>query len=165
MQTSSMARTALYAGSFDPPTKGHLDIITRASCMCDHLIVCVAVNDTKHTPLLPLAVRIELLNALTKDLKNVSVVAYEGLLADFAKQNRVALFIRGIRNYIDFEREYALSIANRQLCGIDTLFLPCQPEFIHISSSLVRESLQFKGPIDHLVPAQTSACLKKIAKH
>lgn len=142
----------MYAGTFDPPTQAHLDIIERASLICDSLLVCVGENHLKTKPLIPFTPRLELLTELVKPLKNIRIVMTDLLLVDFAQRNQVSFLIRGLRSIDDFESEYALSTANRELSGIDTLFLMSKPEFRHISSSLVREIYKFNGNIDHLVP-------------
>jgi pantetheine-phosphate adenylyltransferase len=145
-------KIAMYAGTFDPPTLAHLDIIERASEICVSLLVCVGENHLKTKPLIPLPLRIELLAELVKPFKNVKIVTTDLLLVDFAQKNQAGFLIRGLRSIDDFESEYALSTANRELSGMDTLFLMSRPEFRHIGSSLVREIYQFNGRIDHLVP-------------
>ena len=146
-------KIAIYAGAFDPPTLAHLDIIARASEICDSLIVCVGKNHLKANSLIPLSSRLELLAKLVEPFKNVKIATTDLLLADFAHKNQAAFLIRGLRSIDDFESEYALSTANRDLSGIDTLFLMSKPEFRHISSSLVREIHHFNGKVDHLVPS------------
>lgn len=147
-----MKPTLLYAGSFDPPTFAHLDMIKRASILCGKLYVCIAINPNKPRFLIPALKRKELLQNLLQNYKQVEVILYEGLLVTIAKEKKVDFFLRGIRTVNDFESEYAMSTANRDLSGIDTLFLLSKPEFKHFSSTLVHEIHQFNGPLDHLVP-------------
>jgi len=153
-------RTGLFAGSFDPPTLGHEDTIKRAATLFDRLIVCIAINPTKK-PFLPVPTRVKLLEDISKDLNNVNVVSYDGLLATYASDNNVQYLIRGMRSTTDFEEEYALYIANKEISELDTVFLLCDPRYRHISSSLVREIHQFKGPINHLVPSAVCQELKR----
>ncbi|MBA2369269.1 MAG: pantetheine-phosphate adenylyltransferase [Candidatus Protochlamydia sp.] len=147
-------KIAMYAGTFDPPTLAHLDIIERASKLCDSLLVCVAVNFLKTQHLISLPERLELLTDVVKPFDNVKIVSTNLLLIDFAKKNQVDFLIRGLRSIDQFESEYIASTANRALSDIDTLFLMSRPEFRHINSCLVREIYNFGGRIDHLVPAR-----------
>jgi pantetheine-phosphate adenylyltransferase len=144
---------ALFAGTFDPPTLGHKDTITRASTLFNKLIVCVAINTSK-SPFLPVEKRVNLLKEICRDLDNVSVVAHEGLLAKYALENDVNVFVRGMRDVKDFDTEYPLFVANQELCHIDTVFLLCAPRYRHISSSLVREIYRMNGPLESFVPKE-----------
>jgi len=145
-------KKVLFAGSFDPPTWGHLDVIQRAALLCDKLIVGVAVNTGKEGGLLPPADRIELLQEISKEIPHVTVIPIPGLIADFVKEEKVDLLLRALRNEADFEREEAMALANRQLADIETLFLLSDPRFAHISSTLVREIAHFGGALDPFVP-------------
>lgn len=141
-------RRGLFAGSFDPPTLGHLDLIDRASVLCDELYVGVAINSNKRG-LLAVEQRIEMLQSLTP----AKVVLIKGLLVDFAKENQIDFLIRGLRSFQDLYHEQQLATMNKQLSGIETVFLPGKPEFAHISSSLIRELAQNRAPLGNLVPA------------
>ncbi len=113
---------ALFAGSFDPPTWGHLDVIARAASLCDKLSVGVAVNTAKSEGLLSHADRLEVLQELCAQMPHVAIVPISGLVVDFVKEEKVELLIRSLRSDADFEREVAMAIANRQLAGVETLF-------------------------------------------
>lgn len=143
---------AVYPGSFDPPTNGHLDIITRASKLVDTLIVGVLNNNTK-TPLFSTEERIEMLLELTKDFKNVQVVSFSGLLVNLCKDLNCNIIIRGLRAMTDFEYEFQIALTNKTLSPeIETLFLPTSTQNLWLSSSAVKEIALFKGPYDSMVP-------------
>ncbi len=148
------AQICLYPGSFDPPTVAHLDLIKRGASMCDKLYVAIGFNPAKTNSFLPLETRLALLKELTKDLKNVEVSSFTGLTIHYAQEKGVDLFIRGLRSVQDFEFEYAIGTANREMSGIDTLFFLSDPKHRHISSSLVREIYKFGGDIRPFVPKQ-----------
>lgn len=151
----------VFAGTFDPPTNGHLDIILRASNLCDKLYVCIAVNPTKTNYLISPASRLQLLQELTKVKNNIEIVAFDGLLVNFAKEKGVDYFVRGLRSINDFESEYAMNIANRQMSGLDTVFLLSSPECRHISSTIVREIAKFGGDVNSFVPPLVAEYLSK----
>lgn len=145
-------KIGLCAGSFDPPTLGHEDLFKRSLVFCDHLIIGVTLNAAK-TSLLPAAMRVKLIAELTVTLGNITVVAFGGLLVDFAKENNVSFLIRGMRSVKDFEDEYELFAHNRALGGYDTAVVLCDEKYRHITSSRVREiyGLAGKNRIAHLV--------------
>jgi pantetheine-phosphate adenylyltransferase len=158
-------RRALFAGSFDPPTLGHLDIIQRAALLFDELIVAVAVNPVKNSSKsFPLPEREKMLRELVKDLKNVKVENFSELAVDFATKMKVDCLVRGLRPCEKMDEEFQMAGANRKLSGIETLFLVADPQFAHISSSLIREIAHFKGSLKEFVPAsieqQVSTFLK-----
>lgn len=146
------AQIGMYVGSFDPPTFAHANLIERASKLCDKLYVAIGVNPAKPNTFLSLEKRIDLLLKITKGFSNVEIVSFTGLTIDYAKLKGVDCLIRGLRSVQDFEFEYAICTANREMSGIDTLFLLSKPEHRHISSSLVREIYKFGGKIDLFVP-------------
>lgn len=148
------AQTGLYVGSFDPPTKAHLDIIQRASTICDTLYISIGCNPTKTQPFLPIEIRASLLEEVTRELPNVKIDFFTGLTIDYAKKKGIDFLIRGLRSYQDFESEYAISTANREMSGIDTLFFLSKAEYRHISSSLVREIYKFQGDLSPFVPEE-----------
>ncbi|MDD7403365.1 MAG: pantetheine-phosphate adenylyltransferase [Butyribacter sp.] len=145
-------KRAVFPGSFDPVTKGHIDLITRSTKMFDELVIGVLVNIGK-VPLFSLEARVEMLKALTKDLPNVTVKSFDGLLADFVEQEQADAIVRGLRNAQDFEYEMALAQANSKLNPkADTVFLATAPEYSYISSSGVKEIYRFGGNIQDMVP-------------
>lgn len=146
-------KTAIYPGSFDPITNGHLDIIKKSANIFDKVIVAVSDNVQKKG-FLPVEVRVELSKKCVSNMPNVEVLSYDGLTVDFARQNEIDTIIRGLRNSADFEYELQLAQTNKALYrNIETLFLITEPEFAFISSSAVREILSYKGDISKLVPA------------
>lgn len=145
-------KRAIFPGSFDPVTNGHIDLIKRASKICDELLVTVMINDSK-APFIPLEERVELLKKVTKNIDNIKVCFNRGLLADFVKKENIDMIIRGVRSSADFEYEFQMSQANKALSdGVDTYFLATAPEYSYISSSAVREIVVFGGDISQFVP-------------
>ena len=143
---------AIYPGSFDPVTCGHLDIIERAASISDELIVGVLQNKAK-TPLFSVEERVTILSEVTKNLKNVKIVPFEGLLIDFAKQMDAKVIVRGLRAITDFEYELQMSQTNHKLNPeIETLFMTTSLEYSFLSSSTVRELAHFGGDISQFVP-------------
>lgn len=143
---------AIYPGTFDPITNGHLDLITRASQIFSEVVVAVAANTTK-SPLFSLAQRIELAASVTSELENVTVVGFSKLLIDFAREQHVQLVIRGVRAVADFDFELQLAGMNRKLAPeLDTVFLTPSEGNIFISSTLVREIARLNGDISAFVP-------------
>ena len=143
---------AIYPGSFDPVTFGHLDIIERASRISDELIIGVLQNKTK-TPLFSVEERVTMLCEVTKHLKNVKVVPFEGLLIEFAKQMDAKVIVRGLRAITDFEYELQMSQTNRKLnSDVETLFLTTSLDYSYLSSTTVKEVASFGGDITQFVP-------------
>ena len=143
---------AIYPGSFDPVTNGHIDIIERAAKISDELIVGVLYNKAK-TPLFSVEERVKMLCEVTKDMKNVTGVAFEGLLIEFARQMDANVIIRGLRAVTDFEYELQMSQTNHKLNPeIETLFMTTSLEYSFLSSSTVREIASFGGEISQFVP-------------
>lgn len=133
-------RVAIYPGSFDPITSGHLNIIRRAAKLFDKLIVCVMVNSTKKSPMFSREERVELIRRVTVDLPNVEVDSSSELLASYAEQRGVCVIVKGLRAGSDFENEFQMSIINRNINpALDTLFLPAEHQYMHMSSSTVKE--------------------------
>ncbi len=132
-------RTAIYPGSFDPPTLGHLDIVERASRLYDRVIVAVGINSSK-APFLSVEKRLEALRAGCSKWQNVEIAAFEGLLVNYARKEGAQAIVRGLRAVSDFDYEFQVSIANRRLAPeIDTVMLMTKWEYSYISSSIVRE--------------------------
>ena len=147
-----MTKTALFAGTFDPPSNGHLDIIQRAAKLFDSLIVAVALNPKKK-PLFSIEKRVEMLKTITQGLKNVTVVQFDGLVIEHAKKCKASCLIRGLRTGEHLDHEFQMAFANRRMSGLETLFLMADESHAQISSSLIREILLFKGSLD-AKPAQ-----------
>ena len=144
---------AIYPGSFDPVTFGHLDIIERASKVVDHLIVGVLNNSAKH-PLFSVEERVVMLQEVTSHLPNVEIQSFGGLLVDFAKQCDASVIVRGLRAITDFEYELQMSQTNRKIApDIDTIFLTTNLKYAYLSSSIVKEVAMYDGAIDEFVPA------------
>ena len=158
--------TAVYPGSFDPVTKGHLDIIKRAARMFDKLIVGVLVNSAK-TPLFTIEERVELLRECCKDIPNVEVQSFEGLTVNFAKANHATVMVRGLRAVTDFENEIQLAQTNHALLpGIETVFLATSIKWSYLSSTVVREAAHYGHDVSKFVtPNVEAALLKKRAEH
>mgnify|MGYP002554453741 CR=1 FL=1 len=146
-------KVAIYPGSFDPVTFGHLDVIRRAASMFDELTVSV-LNNTQKTPLFSVEERVKILEKATKDLPNVKVDSFSGLLIDYAKRKDVHVAIRGLRAITDFEYELQIAQTNSKLSNgeLDTMFLTTRLEYAYLSSSSVKEIAQFHGDVSQCVP-------------
>lgn len=145
-------RTAVYPGSFDPVTTGHMDLIMRASCMFDRLVLGVLINASKK-PFFSMEERVDMLRELTAQAGNVVVKSFDGLLVDFVEQERATVIVRGLRTPTDFEYELPWAQANYKLNGhADTIFLASAPEYSYISSSAVRELSRYGGDVSGMVP-------------
>ena len=143
---------AIYPGSFDPVTFGHIDIIERAARISDELIVGVLQNKAK-TPLFSVEERVIMLREVTKHLKNVKIVPFEGLLIEFAKKMDAKVIVRGLRAITDFEYELQMSQTNRKLnSDVETLFLTTSLDYSYLSSTTVKEVASFGGDITQFVP-------------
>lgn len=147
-----MTIKAIYPGTFDPITLGHLDIIRRASTMFDEVIVAAAASSSKQ-PMFNLDERVALIENACSDLTNISVVGFTGLLVDFAKEHDGKVLVRGVRTIADFEYEMQLANMNRRLDGqLETIFLTPSEEFSFVSSSLVKDVARHGGDIAQFVP-------------
>ena len=143
--------TAVYPGSFDPVTKGHLDIIKRAAKINDHLIVAVLINSAKH-PLFTVEERVVLLQECCKDIPNVSVESFDGLTVEFAKKRHASVMVRGLRAVTDFEDEIQLAQTNHALMpGIETMFLATSIKWSYLSSTIVKEAAYYGSDISKFV--------------
>lgn len=144
--------TAIYPGSFDPPTYGHLDLVDRAARLFDHLIVAVANNNEK-TAAFPVEERLEMLREATAQFANVEVTSFVGLTAEYAKERGVSALVRGLRAISDFEYEMSMAITNQKINPkIDTVCLMTSEEFMFMSSRVVREIARFGGNLSDFVP-------------
>ncbi len=154
-----MKNTAIYPGSFDPITNGHVDLIRRASKLFDEVIVAITQNTNK-TGFLSIEERILAANNAVNSLNNIRVLSFDSLLVDFAKKHNAQIIIRGLRAVSDFEYEFQLSGMNKRLNSqIETLFMTPSEKFANISSSLVREIFLLGGDIDTFVPESVKLIL------
>jgi pantetheine-phosphate adenylyltransferase len=156
-----MTRVAIYPGSFDPPTKGHEDLVRRSLALADRLIVAVAVNAAKQ-PLFSVDERLEMLRSAIGSDSRVTFQAFEGLLAEFAKRVGATIIVRGLRAVSDFEYEFQMALMNRQLHpSLETVFLVPAVDLTYLSSSLVREVARFGGDVGPLVHPAVAAALTR----
>ncbi|WP_030346511.1 pantetheine-phosphate adenylyltransferase [Streptomyces sp. NRRL S-1022] len=153
-------RRAVCPGSFDPITNGHLDIIARASRLYDEVYVAVMINKSKKG-LFEIEERIELIRQVTTDYTNVRVEAFHGLLVDFCKQRDIPAIVKGLRAVSDFDYELQMAQMNVGLTGVETLFVPTNPTYSFLSSSLVKEVAAWGGDVSHLVPAPVMEALNE----
>jgi len=153
LMASSTKKTAIYSGTFDPITNGHLDIIKRAREVFDNVIIAVAHSDAKNT-MFSVEQRVHMVNLAIEDISNTKVVAFNTLLVDFAKENNVYHIIRGLRAVSDFEFELQMSYTNNSLDkNIDTIYFMPTLQNAFVSSTSVREIIRFGGNCSHLVPS------------
>ena len=153
--------TAVHPGSFDPPTNGHMDIIERAASFNGRLIVGVLANPSK-SPLFSVEERVELLKELTKDIPNVEISSFSGLLVDFCRKVGARIVIRGLRAVTDFEFEFQMALTNKTMSPeLETLFMPTSTDYVWISSSVVKEVAMFDGEFEGMVPKLIKDVLDK----
>ncbi|MDD3570267.1 MAG: pantetheine-phosphate adenylyltransferase [Lachnospiraceae bacterium] len=146
---------AIYPGSFDPVTNGHLDIIERASKLVDTLVVAVLENPNKSSSLFTVDERKEHLRMVTKHLGNVEISSFKGLLVEFANEIDAKVVIRGLRAVTDFESEFQMALINRSLnTSVETFFISTSVEYLYLSSSMVKEVAMFGGNIVDMIPAE-----------
>ena len=152
---------AVYPGSFDPITLGHLDIITRASKCFDKVLVCVMVNCDKKQPMFSREKRLELIQKSIAHLPNVEVELWCGLLADYAAKRGANILIKGVRNMTDFDLEMQMARINQGIMpNLETVLLPASAPYQHFSSTMVREMIRYGQPLEQYVPAVVAAELK-----
>ncbi|OBZ16836.1 MULTISPECIES: pantetheine-phosphate adenylyltransferase [Bacillales] len=161
MSTNKQERVAVYPGTFDPVTYGHLDIIRRSAKQFDRLIVAVLNNSSKN-PLFSVEERKALLAEVTRDIPNVEIDSFRDLLVRFMKSRQANVIIRGIRSVTDFEYELQLASTNHLLdAEIDTMFMMTNPKYSYLSSSIVKEIAQFHGAVHELVPPVVETQLRE----
>ena len=166
MPNSLDPRHAVYTGSFDPVSLGHLDIIARGARMFERLTVGVGINPEKH-PLFTPQERLELLQLVTKPFANVTVACFEGLAVSFVRRCRAAVMLRGLRTLTDIESEFSMTLANRALASeIETVFLMASEKYSHISSSLIKQvallgSDSTNEPLEAFVPHEAISIIRK----
>ena len=155
-------RIAVYPGSFDPVTNGHLDIIRRASRIYDRLVVGVLNNPNKKTPMFSVEERIEMIRKAAEDIENVEVDSFTGLLVDFAKTKGAQVIVKGLRTVADFEYEFQMALLNKALNPeYETVFLMTDTKYSYISSSMVKELAGFKGDLTGFVPEDVKEKIKE----
>ena len=148
-------RRAIYPGSFDPVTLGHLNVIKRAAAMFDELIVCVSVNSSKPSGLFTPQERVELLRRVTEGLAGVRVDCWDGLVADYARRNQARVLVKGLRAVSDYESEIQMAMLNTKLYSrLDTVFLYTSPKYAYLSSTVVKEMARYGSDLSDLVPRQ-----------
>ncbi len=153
--------TAIYPGTFDPVTNGHLDIIERASKLFDKVIITIAVNSSKK-PLFTKEERLDMIKNVTKKYKNVTVDVFDGLLVSYAKKKKASVIIRGLRAISDFDYEFQIALTNRKLePEVSTIFLMPSEKYSFLNSSLVRELASFKANVKEFVPDYVFKKLKE----
>jgi pantetheine-phosphate adenylyltransferase len=151
-------RRVVCPGSFDPVTNGHLDVISRAARLYDEVVVAVGANPAKVT-LFGKTERVELIREATKELDNVRVDHFEGLIVDFCRRHEISAIVKGLRAVTDFDYEMQMAQMNYSQAGVETLFMTTNPLYAFLSSSLVKEFCQYGGDVSGLVPANVLAQL------
>ncbi len=155
-----MTKIAVYSGTFDPVTNGHMDLIKRGAALFDKVVIGVAESSAKH-PMFSLDERLALVREAARDLPDVEAVGFSGLLVDFAKRYRATAVLRGVRTTVDFEYETALADMNRALSeAFETVLLTPKAELAHISSTLVKDVARHKGDISRFVPAGVNRAVR-----
>jgi pantetheine-phosphate adenylyltransferase len=144
---------AVYPGTFDPPTNGHLDVIGRAAAMFDELVVATGVNQAKQR-MFGDDERVAMLREVVAEFGNVGVGTFDGLLVDYCSAERIDVIVKGIRSPADYDYELQMALMNRRLTGVETVFLPAASEHLHLSSSLVKEVARFGGDVTPFLPPQ-----------
>ncbi len=148
-------KRAIYPGSFDPVTLGHLNIIKRAAAIFDELIVCVSVNSSKSGGLFTPEERVDLIRRVTEELPNVRVDCSQELVAEYARRHKARVIVKGLRAVSDYEAEIQLAMVNAKLYSkLDTVFLYCSPKYAYLSSTVVKEMARYGADLSDFVPRQ-----------
>ncbi|SDJ27692.1 Phosphopantetheine adenylyltransferase [Frankineae bacterium MT45] len=164
MSEAALVRRAICPGSFDPVTNGHLDIIGRSAALYDELVVAVFVNQSKSS-MFSVEERIDMLTEATLPYPNVRIEAFQGLVVDYCRANDIPVIVKGLRAVSDFDYELQMAQMNRNMAGVDTLFMPTNPEYSFLASSLVKEIANWSGDVSALVPPHVLRRLAERAKH
>jgi len=151
----------LIPGSFDPPTNGHIDVIKRCLKVFDEVLVGVIVNPSKES-LFSTDSRSEMLTEIFNGNKNIVIKSFEGLVVDFAKENKINAIVKGLRVMTDFDYEFQMAQMNFNLADFETIFIPASPEYGYVSSSLVKEIHSYGGDVSELVPSNVLKRLKDV---
>lgn len=158
-------RTAICSGSFDPITLGHLDIIRRAAACFDRVCVCVSPNAEKKNQMFTPEQKLQLVRAAVEDLPNVEAELWPGLLADFAAAHNASAIVRGVRNVTDFDVEYQMALINSGIHpGLETMLLPASAEYQHFSSSMAREMIRYRQPLENYLPVSILPLVREMTE-
>jgi len=160
MSADATVRRALCPGSFDPVTNGHIDIIGRTAKLYDEVVVAIFVNQSKSS-LFAVDERLEMLTEVTGEYPNVVIDTFEGLVVDYCRVHGIPVIVKGLRAVSDFDYELQMAQMNRGLAGVDTLFMPTNPEYSFLASSLVKEIAKWGGDVASLVPPTVLKRLKE----
>ncbi|MBE7008000.1 MAG: pantetheine-phosphate adenylyltransferase [Ruminococcaceae bacterium] len=153
-------KIAVYPGSFDPVTLGHMDVIERAAALFDRVYVCAMANGGKN-PMFTAEQRFELLRAAVGKLDNVTAESWTGLLADYAREKGARWLVKGVRSATDFDAEYGMAQINRGLdAQLDTVLIPARPELLHVSSTMAREMIKYRQPLALCMPEAAIRVMK-----
>lgn len=159
-------RTAICSGSFDPITLGHLDVIRRAAGCFDRIWVCVSPNAEKRNQMFTPEQKLRMVRAAVEDLPNVEAELWPGLLADFARTHGACAIVRGVRSVTDFDAEYQMALINRGICpGLETMLLPASAPYQHFSSSMAREMIRYRQPLENYLPAPIISLVKELTEN
>jgi pantetheine-phosphate adenylyltransferase len=157
---TAQVRRALCPGSFDPVTNGHIDVIGRAAALYDEVTVAVFINQSK-SGLFSVDERRDMLVEVTAEFGNVTIDVFEGLVVDYCRAHDIPVIVKGLRAVSDFDYELQMAQMNRGLAGVDTLFMPTNPEYSFIASSLIKEIAKWGGEVSSLVPPNVLKRLKE----
>ena len=160
-----MPAKALYPGTFDPPTNGHVDLIQRGARIFDHLVVAI-LNNPQKNPLFTVEERVEMLSECTRNIENVSIATFDGLMVEFARQQGATAVLRGIRAISDYEYEFQMALMNRRLAPeIETVFLQPAGRYSFVSSRMLKEVFTFGGDVTGLLPPNVYKRLRDRLNH